>query len=171
MPFHTDTICFERSTWWNLMHNAWGGGLNYMVKNKNYIQWMKMLHCPRKFSCCKHKSLRILNWLTLLWKTRDWLRNLQCNVSLVKFWIPSVFCCRQQILHSNLGSFVHLSNKPVAAYSTLLTYRFQNFYKQGEREMLLTEISLLRNHVYSTFQSFSFIFFQILHAILILLLL
>lgn len=50
-----------------------------------------------------------------------------------------------------MGSFVHLMNKPGVAYSTLLKCRLQNFYKQGEREMLLTEISLLRNHVCSMF--------------------
>ena len=38
-------------------------------------------------------------------------------------------------------------NKLVIAYSDVLIYRLENFHKQGEREMLLTEISLLRNHV------------------------
>jgi hypothetical protein len=35
--------------------------------------------------------MRILNWLTLLWKTRDWLMNLQCNISILKLQFVVVF--------------------------------------------------------------------------------
>uniref|UniRef100_A0A0E0LNV8 Kinesin motor domain-containing protein n=1 Tax=Oryza punctata TaxID=4537 RepID=A0A0E0LNV8_ORYPU len=53
----------------------------------------------------------------------------------------------EQIKHftQQVINFVNL-NELLIASSTNLIYRLEKFSKQGEREMLLTEISLLRNH-------------------------
>jgi hypothetical protein len=74
--------------------------------------------------------MKILNWLTSHWKTKDWLINLGCNILILLFWILNDFCHYHQTLHNDLGPIVLTM---VMVYSTPLIYTcFRAFTNKGK---------------------------------------
>lgn len=159
------TICFDRSTWWSLTHSAWGRGSNFVVKNKDYTRLVKMMHCPRRFSCCKNKSMKILNWLTLLWKTRDWLRNLQRNIVILKFWIPNDFHCKQKTYIVTRDLLCLWSECSLFYFTDIQASEL--LQARGKRDVIDRDISFAESCMFTLPELLSAEVFIILHAVLI----